>query len=176
MAIRRCHCNQQRHPRTTFNESQSGSFILCRELSEWECSSVLHAALEINNYLGRKINVQVIRVTVILTVAFIIAAVLLVPSTPAANRDKGSVNQTGQAAFKGNCVGCHGSDGAGTSLGKSMQAPDLRSQEVQKKSDAELVQTVAEGKQNMPSFKQILAPDQVQAVVEYVRELSKTRP
>jgi len=47
---------------------------------------------------------------------------------------------------------------------------------VQKKSDAELVQTVAEGKQNMPSFKQILAPDQVQAVVEYVRELSKTRP
>ncbi len=111
----------------------------------------------------------------IFTAALMIAAVL-VPATPAASRDKGSVNQTGQAAFKGNCVGCHGADGAGTSLGKSMQAPDLRSQEVQKKSDAELNQTITEGKQNMPSFKQILGPDQVQAVVEYVRELGKTRP
>jgi mono/diheme cytochrome c family protein len=110
------------------------------------------------------------------TAALMMAAVLLVPATPAASRDKGSVNQTGQAAFKGNCVGCHGADGAGTSLGKSMQAPDLRSQDVQKKSDRELTQTITEGKQNMPSFKQVLGPDQVQAVVEYVRELGKTQP
>jgi mono/diheme cytochrome c family protein len=123
-----------------------------------------------------KINVRVMRVIMIFTVALMIAAVLLVPATPAAGRGKGSVNQTGQAAFKGNCAGCHGADGAGTSLGKSLQAPDLRSQEVQKRSDAELAQTIAEGRNNMPSFKQILDPDQLQAVVGYVRELGKTQP
>lgn len=110
----------------------------------------------------------------IVAVTFMIAAVLLVAAIPAAGSDK-RTNQAGQDAFKGNCIVCHAADGGGTPLGKSIQAPDLRSQEVQKKSDAELVQTISDGKGNMPSFKRVLAPEQVQAVVGYLRELGKSK-
>ena len=47
--------------------------------------------------------------------------------------------------------------------GKSINAPDLRSQDVQKKSDQQLAQTIAEGKGNMPSFKRLFDAQQVQA-------------
>ncbi len=115
---------------------------------------------------------RTIRVITTFAFSFILSSVLLLSAASAAS-DKG--NEAGQAAFKGNCVACHGADGAGTPLGKSMQAADLRSPEVQKKSDAELSQTVAKGKGNMPSFKRVLDPEQIQAVVKYVRELGKSR-
>jgi len=80
-----------------------------------------------------------------------------------------------KTAYKTNCVSCHGSDGAGTPLGKSMQAADLRSQQVQSKSDVELGQLITEGKNNMPGFKNTLNPEQVQGVVKYIRELRKNK-
>lgn len=104
----------------------------------------------------------------------LLEAVLLFSSSAAVGADKGNVNEAGQSAFKGNCVVCHGADGGGTPLGKSIQAPDLRSQEIQKKSDAQLAQTITEGKGNMPSFKRVLDSKQVQAVIAYVRELGKS--
>jgi len=78
-----------------------------------------------------------------------------------------------KAAYKTNCVSCHGSDGGGTPLGKSMQAADLRSPQVQSKSDTELAQVITEGKNNMPAFKNTLNPEQVQGMVKYIRELGK---
>jgi cytochrome c6 len=80
-----------------------------------------------------------------------------------------------KTAYKTNCVSCHASDGSGTPLGKSMQAADLRSEQVQSKSDAELAQVITEGKNNMPAFKNTLNPEQVQGVVKYVRELGKNK-
>ncbi len=80
-----------------------------------------------------------------------------------------------KTAYKTNCVSCHGSDGGGTPLGKSMQAADLRSQQVQSKPDAELAQVITEGKNNMPAFKNTLNPEQVQGVVKYIRELGKNK-
>jgi mono/diheme cytochrome c family protein len=79
------------------------------------------------------------------------------------------------ATFKGNCVSCHGSDGAGTALGKSMQAADLRSDEVQKKSDADLAKVISEGKNNMPAFHNTFNPQQIQDLVAYVRQLGKNK-
>jgi cytochrome c6 len=80
-----------------------------------------------------------------------------------------------KTAYKTNCVSCHGSDGGGTPLGKSMQAADLRSPQVQSKSDVELAQLITEGKNNMPAFKNTLNPEQVQGVVKYIRELGKNK-
>lgn len=115
---------------------------------------------------------RTVRVVTTFAFSFIFTSVLLFSPVFAAG-EQDNPNQSGQAAFKGNCVACHGADGAGTPLGKSMQAADLRSSEVQKKSDAELSQTIAEGKGNMPSFKRTLNPEQIQTVVKYVRELGK---
>jgi mono/diheme cytochrome c family protein len=80
-----------------------------------------------------------------------------------------------QAAYKTNCVSCHGSDGAGTPLGKSMQAADLRSEQVQSKSDTELGQVIHDGKNNMPGFKNTLDAAQIEGVVKFIRELGKNK-
>ena len=66
----------------------------------------------------------------------------------------------------------HGSDGAGTAVGKSLKVADLRSAEVQKKSDADLIQSVSDGKGNMPGFKGNLTDDEIHAAITFVRTLA----
>jgi cytochrome c6 len=81
----------------------------------------------------------------------------------------------GKKLFAENCVVCHGPDGAGTDLGKSLQVADLRSSQVQKQSDAELTRVISEGKGNMPAFKSQLTQPQIAAVLAYVRSLGKSQ-
>jgi mono/diheme cytochrome c family protein len=73
--------------------------------------------------------------------AFVLLLVAVLPSRAAAEG-----NGTGAGVYKAKCVTCHGQDGSGTPVGKSLQVADLRSPEVQKKSDAELTVAVSEGK------------------------------
>ena len=80
-----------------------------------------------------------------------------------------------KANFNSACASCHGKDGAGTALGKSIQAPDLRSEQVQKRSDAMLAQIIAEGKGDMPSFKNSFNDDQIRNLVQYVRGLARKK-
>src|SRR5690242_19680105 len=77
----------------------------------------------------------------------------------------------GKEIFAHKCVTCHGSDGAGTPVGKSLKAADLRSALVQKKSDADLSHVISEGKNSMPAFGNDLSADEVKAMVSYVRTL-----
>lgn len=78
------------------------------------------------------------------------------------------------ALFKSKCVMCHGEDGSGsTPSGKALKAKDLRSDEVQKNSDAELTDVITKGRNKMPAFGQKLNPDQIQQLVAYIRHLSK---
>jgi cytochrome c6 len=91
--------------------------------------------------------------------------------SPAARAADDADNSAGQAPYKTKCLACHGADGSGTPVGKSLKAADLRSPEVQKKSDAELAQYISDGKGNMPSFKSSTKDDEIQALVKYVRGL-----
>jgi mono/diheme cytochrome c family protein len=75
----------------------------------------------------------------------------------------------GKEIFARKCETCHGSDGAGTPVGKSLKVANLRSVLVQKKSDAELTHIISEGKNNMPPFGNALTPDELKALVSYVR-------
>lgn len=79
------------------------------------------------------------------------------------------------ATFRTKCAICHGPDGAGSEVGKSMNVPDLRSQAVQGLADAELAQIISDGKAGMPSFKSSLSADQIQALVKHVRTLAKKK-
>jgi len=82
-------------------------------------------------------------------------------------------NSAGVAAtFRTKCAMCHGEDGAGSDVGKSMNVPDLRSETVQKLPDTELAQAISNGKGGMPSFKGSLSPDQIQALVKHIRTLA----
>jgi mono/diheme cytochrome c family protein len=94
------------------------------------------------------------------------AALLLLPSVQAEN-DVAKV-------YKTNCVLCHSANGSGDSpSGKALKAKDLRSEEVQKKSDAELADVIAKGKGKMPAFGSKLSADTITSLVAYIRELAK---
>ena len=79
------------------------------------------------------------------------------------------------ATFRTKCAMCHGPDGGGSEVGKSMNVPDLRSQAIQGLADAELVQVISNGKGGMPSFKNSIGADQIQALVKHVRALAKKK-
>jgi cytochrome c6 len=79
--------------------------------------------------------------------------------------------------FKAKCAACHGADGSGnTTIGKKMQTPDLRSDEVQKQTDAQLIESTTNGKgKKMPAYKGKLTDDQIKQLVAYIRELAKKK-
>ena len=79
------------------------------------------------------------------------------------------------ATFKTKCAICHSPDGSGSGpTGKALGVPDLRSDVVQKLSDAELLGVVTNGKNNkMPSYKDKLSADQIKDLVSVVRDLAK---
>ena len=80
----------------------------------------------------------------------------------------------GAAIYKSKCAMCHGPDGAGqTPMGKNMKLRDLRSAEVQKQTDAELVKWIADGKGKMPAYKGKLTPAEIDALVAFIRTLKK---
>jgi cytochrome c553 len=77
------------------------------------------------------------------------------------------------ALFKSKCAMCHGPDGtASTTMGKSLAIKSYKSPDVQKQSDADLKNTITNGKGKMPSYK-TLTPEQVDGLVKYIRDLSK---
>jgi mono/diheme cytochrome c family protein len=84
------------------------------------------------------------------------------------------IAETDASLFKAKCALCHGEDGGGnTPTGKAQKAKDLRSEETQKKSDAEIAEVITKGRNKMPAFGQKLKPDQIQQLVAYIRQLPK---
>jgi cytochrome c6 len=76
--------------------------------------------------------------------------------------------------YKANCVLCHAPNGNGSSpTGKALKAEDLRSELIQKKTDAELAVSITSGKGKMPAFGKKLKPDQIAQLVAYIRALPK---
>jgi cytochrome c6 len=99
--------------------------------------------------------------------AAIVAALAVfgfVPQAVAHNADDSAAAQS----YKSNCVVCHGADGTGTPTGKSLKAPDLHSAAVQKMTDQQIEEQIADGKNNMPPFKSTLSKEQIAALAAYV--------
>ena len=77
--------------------------------------------------------------------------------------------------FHDKCSVCHGDDGRGSDVGKSLDVVDLHSDAVQKQTDAQLVDAVMNGKGKMPPNKSRLTAAQIKILVAYVRELGKQK-
>lgn len=89
-------------------------------------------------------------------------------AAPSALRAQSDADKT----YKANCVLCHSADGTGSSpTGKAMHAKDLRSEEVQKQSDAALTEVITKGRGKMPAFGPKVKPDDVAKLVAYIRAL-----
>jgi mono/diheme cytochrome c family protein len=94
---------------------------------------------------------------------------LLLPSATQAESDPAKLYQT-------NCALCHGADGSGnTAPGKAFHAKDLRSDEVQKQTDAELTEVITKGRNKMPAFGAKIKADDIKKLVAYLRELPKKK-
>jgi mono/diheme cytochrome c family protein len=72
------------------------------------------------------------------------------------------------ALFKQYCAKCHGEDGkAGTAKGKHLMARNFTDSEWQAgESDAELIKSVTEGKEDMPPFGKKLTQEQIESLVK----------
>lgn len=73
------------------------------------------------------------------------------------------------ATYRTNCASCHGADGRGSAVGKSLHAADLHSAQVQGQTDAQLADVITQGRGNMPAFGSSLSKDQIGALVKYIR-------
>ena len=72
------------------------------------------------------------------------------------------------ALYKEYCAKCHGEDGkADTPRGQKMNARNFTDVEFQQsKSDAELIESVTEGKDDMPPFGKKLSKEQIEGLVK----------
>ena len=77
------------------------------------------------------------------------------------------------ALFGSKCAVCHGAKGdASTEIGRNMKLRDLRSPDVQKSTDEQLMTIVRCGKGKMPGYEKRLTGDQIAVLVEYMRTLA----
>jgi mono/diheme cytochrome c family protein len=96
----------------------------------------------------------------VMTIA--VALFILIPSLSWAGDD-------GATIYKAKCAACHGADAAGKPAAK---IPSLVSDEAKKASDDDLAKDIAE-KAKHPATVKSLPPDQIKAVVTYIRSLQK---
>ena len=80
-----------------------------------------------------------------------------------------------QDVYLDKCSVCHAKDGSGnTAKGRKVKAKDLRSAEIQKMTDADLIHDVGQGKgKDMDGFEKELGADMVKQIVAYCRSLAK---
>jgi cytochrome c len=110
-------------------------------------------------------------------VASIVGGSLLLSGLALADVDKKT-----ERLWKAKCASCHGQEGKGdTEKGQQMKIGDMTSAAYQAKTDDELKTAILNGvhtekggaKQDMNGFKDDLTPDQVNALIAYIRTLKK---
>jgi mono/diheme cytochrome c family protein len=110
-----------------------------------------------------------LKIACLVTLGFASLSLVAISQSPATDDPAASL-------YKLNCITCHGDDGAGSALGARLNVKDLRSKEVQDKTSAELEQAIRNGSDKMPAFKSRLNDDQVQKLVEYIRQKKTKAP
>ena len=143
---------------------------VCKRLTGRGIHNTHFVHLEVSHGDGSKVMKKVFGIfaAVSLSTGVLVSQLAAAPSQPPAN-------SAGSNTYKTACESCHGADGRGSPLGKSLHAPDLHSGQVQKQSVADLTQVITAGKNNMPPFGNRLTKDQIDAVTKYVRMLAQSR-
>jgi mono/diheme cytochrome c family protein len=118
--------------------------------------------IELQNSTRRRNDIMKTTKLVLLVMTIAVALFLLIPNLSWAAED-------GAALYKAKCAMCHGPDAAGK---PALKAPSLISDEVKKKSDADLTKCIAETAKHPGPVKGLTADD-VKAIVTYVRSLQK---
>jgi mono/diheme cytochrome c family protein len=110
-------------------------------------------------------NRQIVRTG---SAVLLFAALVFLVTAPMQAQDAG-------ALFKSKCSVCHAPDGSGSgAMGKQLGVTDLRADEVQKQTDAQLNDSITNGKgTKMPAYKGKITDDQIKGLVGYIRSFAK---
>ncbi len=102
--------------------------------------------------------------------ALLLAVLVLVITAPTQAQDAG-------ALFKAQCAVCHAPDGSGSGdMGKQLGVTDLRADAVQKQTDAQLTDSITNGKgTKMPAYKGKITDAQIKGLVGYIRSLASKK-
>ncbi|GAX61861.1 cbb3-type cytochrome c oxidase subunit [Candidatus Scalindua japonica] len=72
--------------------------------------------------------------------------------------------------YNNDCKKCHERDGRGTKRGKKLGVPDFTDGEWQDSvTDNQMIDSITNGKKKMPAQKHKLSPEDIKAVVKYIR-------
>ena len=98
----------------------------------------------------------------------LVLAILLMMVAPAAFAGDSA------ALYKTKCAVCHAADGSGdTAMGKKTGTHDFRSPEVQKMTDAQLIDITTKGKDKMPGYDKKLTAEEIKGLVAYISGMGK---
>ncbi|TKB91220.1 MAG: cytochrome c [Nitrospira sp.] len=112
--------------------------------------------------------------TVCMGLIAIIVGVQVSIAAPNELESKRAYVAKGEKVFLRHCAGCHGSEGKGDGyLLLGPEPANLTRPTTKKKSDVMLLQTIHEGKPNMPSWNTRLSEEDSRAVLAYIRTLKK---
>jgi mono/diheme cytochrome c family protein len=91
-------------------------------------------------------------------------------ASPSASVDELAAARTN---FTKNCEGCHGPNGEGGLVkldNKQIKVPSLHADHAKKHTDAEIIDFITNGHEEMPAFKDKLRPEEVTELVRFVRK------
>jgi mono/diheme cytochrome c family protein len=77
----------------------------------------------------------------------------------------------GAATYKAKCAMCHGPDGSKENPAMNLKA--LSGPDVQKKTDAQLIESTTKGVGKMPAYAGKLSDDEIKATIAFIRTLKK---
>lgn len=102
-----------------------------------------------------------------------VTLVVFQPAGPTSSSWAAAPTPNAQDVYLDKCSVCHAKDGSGnTAKGRKLKVKDVRSPEVQKLSEAEMIEIVAKGKgKDMDGFEKELGADMVRSLVTYYRTL-----
>jgi len=123
----------------------------------------------------KRVKVVVFWAGVLLLLTLTATVVSGVSTAAEPERGRAAQVERGRAVYSDRCVRCHGSDGQGrTRLGETVEPPDLSDPAFQRgRSNARMINSVVNGRGQMPAFKKKLSRQQIADSIAYVRTLAR---
>jgi cbb3-type cytochrome c oxidase subunit III len=123
----------------------------------------------------KRVKVVVFWAGVLLLLTLTATVVSGVSTAAEPQRGRAAQVERGRAVYSDRCVRCHGSDGQGrTRLGETVEPPDLSDPAFQRgRSNARMINSVVNGRGQMPAFKKKLSRQQIADSIAYVRTLAR---
>jgi hypothetical protein len=81
--------------------------------------------------------------------------------------------RSGENFYAANCRSCHGNPGRGDVISMTPPPPDPGSEKFQSNSDGEMFFKISEGRQLMPSFKNVFTSNDIWHIVSFLRSFNR---